>query len=80
MNPEINVDDLLEQSRGAEWCALVDGSKLYINDNGVWSNEAETCMTYNVFYTADFLQQEFPGAQIRLPVQDEMQHCCIMKR
>jgi len=80
MNPEIDVDSLLEQSRNAEWCALVDGAKLYVNDNGVWSNEAETCMTYNVFYTAEFLQREFPGAQIRRPVQGDMQHCCIMQR
>lgn len=80
MHPEIDVESMLEQSRNAQWCALVDGSKLYVNDNGVWSNEAETCMTYNVFYTAEFLQREFPGAQIRRPVQGDMQHCCIMQR
>jgi SAM-dependent methyltransferase len=80
LNPEIDVDELLEQSRSAEWCALVDGKKLYVNDNGVWFNETEICMTYNVFYTAEFLQQEFPDAQIRRPVQNEMQHCCIMQR
>ena len=80
MHPEIEVDALLEQSRTAAWCALVDGAKLYVDDNGVWSNEAETCMTYNVFYTAEFLQREFPGAQIRHPVQGDMQHCCIMQR
>jgi SAM-dependent methyltransferase len=80
MHPEIDVDRLLEQSKNAEWCALVDGATLYVNDNGVWTNETENCMTYNVFYTAEFLQHEFPGAQIRLPVQGEMQHCCIMQR
>jgi SAM-dependent methyltransferase len=80
MHPEIDVDRLLEQSRSAAWCALVDGKKLYVDDNGVWGNETEICMTYNVFYTVEFLQQEFPGAQIRLPVQNQMQHCCIMSR
>jgi len=79
-NSGIDVAGLVEQSRAAEWCALVDGAKLYVNDNGVWSNEADTCMTYNVFYTAEFLQREFPGAQIRRPVQGDMQHCCIMHR
>ena len=79
-NPSINVDDLLEQSRGAEWCALVDGSELYVNGNGVWGDDAQTCMTYNVFYTAEFLQREFPRATIRPPVNGEMHHCCIIKR
>ena len=79
-NRGIDVETLLEQGRTAEWCALVDGASLYVNDNGVWSNEAESCMTYNVFYTVEFLQREFPGAQIRRPVQGDMQHCCILKR
>src|SRR5689334_10256276 len=80
MNPEIDVDRLLQQSQGADWCALVDGATLYLNNNGVWTDEAGRCMTYNVFYTTEFLQREFPDAEIRLPVQGEMQHCCIMQR
>ena len=79
-NPDVDVDPFMKQSQGAAWCALVDGSNLYINDDGVWTNEAETCMTYNVFYTTEFLQNEFPDAEIRLPVQGEMQHCCIMQK
>lgn len=76
----IDVEGLMKQSQGAAWCALVDGTTLYIDDDGVWTNEADTCMTYHVFYTAEFLQNEFPDAEIRLPVQGEMQHCCIMQR
>ena len=79
-NPSININDLLEQSRGAEWCALVDGSELYVNGSGVWGDDTQTCMTYNVFYTAEFLQREFPRATIRPPVNGEMHHCCIIKR
>ncbi len=80
MNPSVDVDGLLEQSRGAAWCALVDGTELYVNGNGVWGNEARTCMTYNVFHTVEFLQREFPRAAIRPPVNGEMQHCCIIRR
>jgi hypothetical protein len=79
-NPGVDVDGLLERSRGAEWCALVDGVELYVNGNGVWENEAQICMTYNVFYTADFFRREFPRATIRPPVNGEMQHCCIIRR
>ncbi|MGH8512780.1 MAG: class I SAM-dependent methyltransferase [Gammaproteobacteria bacterium] len=79
-NPAVNVEGLLEQGRGADWCALIDGLELYVNGNGVWRDEAETCMTYNVFYTVAFLQREFPRATIRPPVNGEMQHCCIIRR
>jgi hypothetical protein len=79
MNPLVDVDGLLEQSRGAAWCALVDGTELYVNGNGVLRKEAQTCMAYNVFYTVDFLQQEYPHATIRPPVNGEMQHCCIIR-
>lgn len=79
-NPTLDVDGLLEQSRGAAWCALADGHQLFVNSNGVWGSEAQTCMTYDVYYTAEFLQQEFPRATVRPPVNDEMQHCCIIRR
>jgi hypothetical protein len=78
-NPAVEVGRLLRQSRGADWCALVDGAELYVNGNGVWNDESQTCMTYNVFYTAEFLQREFPRATIRPPVNGEMQHCCIIR-
>lgn len=79
-NPDVDVDDLLKQSRGAAWCALVNGTELYVNGNGVWENEAQICMTYNVYYSVDFLQQEFPRSMIRPPINGEMHHCCIIQR
>ena len=69
---------LLARSLGAAWCALVDGSQIFMNSNGVWENEAQACMTYDVFYTAKFLQREFPEAEILSPVNGQMQHCCII--
>lgn len=79
-NPSLDVEGLLEQSRDATWCALVNGTELYVNDNGVWGNEGETCMTYNVYYSAEFIQREFPGVMLRPPVNGEMQHCSIFRR
>jgi SAM-dependent methyltransferase len=78
-NPEARVADLLEESRGAEWCALVGGSRLFVNGSGAWEGEDQTCMTYDVYYTADFMRREFPRATIRPPVNGEMQHCCIIR-
>src|SRR5262249_5095915 len=82
MNASVDVEALLEQSRGAAWCALIDGTDLYVNSNGDWREKAktQTCMTYNVFHTVEFLQQKFPSAVIHPPVNSTMHHCCILRR
>jgi hypothetical protein len=80
LDPTLDIDALLRQSRGSKWCALVDGSRLFVDGNGAWGDESLTCMTYNVYYTAEFLRREFPSATIRPPVNGEMQHCCIIRR
>jgi len=79
-NPEVDVTALLNLSNGAQWCTLVGDSTLYLNSNGSWPEELEGCLTYNVFHTAEFIQQEFPSALIRPPVNGEMQHCCLIHR
>jgi len=79
MNPDVNVPEILEKARAALWGTLVDGSKFHVDSNGTWDHQAGACLTYNVFYTVNFLQREFPGATIRPPVNDEMQHCCIIQ-
>ncbi len=79
-NPMVDVESLLARSRGAAWCALVDGTELYIDGDGVWDDEALTCMTYHVYYTTEFMRREFPRATIRPPLNGDMQHCCIIRR
>jgi len=72
-----DVTGLLEKGRGAAWCALVDGTELYVESDGI--DRLRQLMTYHVFYTAEFLQQEFPGANILAPVNGEMQACCLLR-
>ena len=78
-NPDLKVPELLEKGRDAVWSALIDGSELHVNNNGTWNHHPGSCMTYDVFYTTEFLQREFPAATIRPPVKGEMQHCCIIR-
>ncbi len=80
VNPQVDVDRLLAQSEGADWCALIDGTGLYVNSNGNWRDEAQRCLTYNMFYTAEFLQKEFPDGTILPPANREMQHCCLIRK
>lgn len=76
---EGDLEELLARGRGARWCALVN-DELFVESNGRWTNEADACLTYHVFYTEDFLREQFPQATIRPPVNGEMQHCCIIQR
>jgi SAM-dependent methyltransferase len=79
-NSTDRVEALLAESRDADWCSLVNGTELYVNSSGTWVHGSENCITYNVYYTQDFLRAQFPGAQIRKPVNGEMQHCCELSR
>jgi 2-polyprenyl-3-methyl-5-hydroxy-6-metoxy-1,4-benzoquinol methylase len=74
----VDVDGLLEKGRGAAWCALVDGTELHVEGGGIDGPREAT--TYHVFYTAAFLQQEFPDARILPPPAGEMQGCCLLGR
>lgn len=79
-NPDFAVQTLLEQSRDAQWCAIINGSELSINSNGVWHNETQSIMNYDVFYSVEFMRCEFPDAEIRPPIKDHLQHCCLIRR
>ena len=75
-----HVNDLVVAASTADWCSLINGSELYVNSNGPWNLSAETCATYNVYYTERFLRREFPRAVVRPPVNGEMQHCAILRK
>src|SRR5215510_10585757 len=47
-NPARRVESLL--NREMQWCSLVNGTELYVNDSGVIGVQ-EDCITYNVYYT-----------------------------
>ena len=79
-NSADQVEALLAKARDAEWCSLVDGTELYVNSSGAWSEQSENCITYNVYYTENFLRDQFRGAKIKKPVNGEMQHCCEISR
>lgn len=75
-----DVDGLIEAASKAEWCSLINGTELYIDSNGLWTVAAQTCATYNVYYSEPFLRRQFPRAAICPPVSGEMQHCAILRK
>lgn len=72
-NPAARVESLLNCE--LQWCSLVNGTELYVNNSGVF-DAAEDCITYNVYYTEEFMRTQFRHATIKQPVNGEMQHCC----
>jgi SAM-dependent methyltransferase len=72
------VATLLAQTADTQWCSLVNGRDLYPESSGIWEGSIDNCLTYNVYYAEEFLREQFPGATIKKPVNDEMQHCCIL--
>ena len=75
-NSAERVESLLAQK--AQWCSLVNGTELYVNSSGAWDAQTDECITYNLYYTEEFLRAQFPHATIKRPVNDERQHCCIL--
>ena len=75
-----DVAGLMAAASKAEWCSLINGVELHLNSSGPWEYAPETCATYNVFYTAEFLQHRFPRARVRPPLGGEMQHCAILQK
>ena len=78
-SPE-RVEMLLAQSREAQWCALVNSTELYVNSSGNADSQTEDCITYNVYYTEEFMRAQFSRVTIKKPANDEMQHCCILAK
>ena len=82
-SPSLDVEELLERSRDAAWCAVVTREDnvpaLFIESTGSWSQESGQCMNYDVYHTAAFMKRQFPDAAIRPRVNGESMHCCIIR-
>jgi len=75
---DIDVHGLAERAKGAEWFVLVNGEDLYLETEEIRDYELER--TYHMFYTVDYMKSLFPRATILPPANDEMQHCCVIRR
>ena len=76
---EIDVDDLCQRARGAPWFVLVNGEDLYLETDKTRVYEPERQRTYHTFYSVEYMKSLFPRATILPPVNDEMQHCCVIR-
>ncbi|MCI0565044.1 MAG: class I SAM-dependent methyltransferase [Nitrososphaera sp.] len=77
---DIDVEDLTKRAQHANWCVLVNGEDLYIETEDIQSYEPERQRTQHVFYSEDYMKTLFPHATILPPVNNEMQHCCVIRK
>jgi len=77
---EIDIPALSERARDASWFVLLNGERLYLETEDVPEYEPERQRTYHTFYTVDYMRSLFPQATIAAPANDEMQHCCVIRK
>lgn len=75
---EINL--LLEKIKDVPWFRLAGTRDVYLEDEPIHNPQCYEGLQYHVFHTSSFMQVQFPDAQILPPANEEMQHCCILRR
>jgi hypothetical protein len=76
----IDTAGLMSKARHADWLMLVNGEDLYVETEDIRHYEAEQQRTCHAFYTEQYMRRLFPKAIILPPVNNEMQHCCVIRR
>lgn len=74
------AEKLNKKARQATWFTLVNGTDLYIETEDIKPYKPEQQKTYHVFHTAEYMKTLFPDATILPPVNNEMQHCCVIRK
>lgn len=72
--------ELCARAGAAEWCVLVNGEELYVETDDVPDVPADEQRSYYAFYSPNAIRSLFPHAEIRPPVNGEIQHCCVIRK
>jgi SAM-dependent methyltransferase len=77
---DIHVRDLTRRAQNADWLMLVNGEDLYIETEDIRNYEPQEQKTCHAFYTESYMKNLFPHATVLPPVNQEMQHCCVIRK
>ena len=78
-NPDVDIDALARAANNANWCILVDDCDLYFESEDVRKCPPDQQKSHYVFYTEEYMKKLYPEATILPPVNNEGQHCCVLK-
>jgi hypothetical protein len=73
------IRNMLKKTGTASWFMLVNGKDLYLENEEMGDydlDDRESCYAY---YSTDYMQTIFPKAILLPPVNNEMQHCCVIR-
>ncbi len=77
---DIEVEALAERARDSDWFVLVNGEDLYLETEQIRDYPVREQRTYHMFFTVEYMKSLFPHATILPPANDEMQHCCVIRK
>jgi SAM-dependent methyltransferase len=72
--------DLDQRAQNAKWFILVNGGDLYLETEAMRAYAPAEQKTFHAFHTVAYMQTLFPEATILPPANNEMQHCCIIRK
>ena len=78
----LNIDtgNLTRRAQDADWLMLVNSDDLYIESEDIQPYDPDQQKTCHAFYTEEFMKSLFPHATVLPPVNNEMQHCCVIRK
>jgi hypothetical protein len=77
---EAQVESLDRQTQDLDWFIIVNGGDLYIETDDIPAYDPEHQQTFHAFHTREYMSTLFPQATILPPVNNEMQHCCVIRK
>ena len=77
---DIDIKNLIRRAQHADWLMLVNGDDLYIETEDIRPYEPERQETCHAFYSEKYMKMLFPHARVLPPVNNEMQHCCVIRK
>lgn len=78
----LNIDmrNLMRRAQDADWLMLINSDDLYIETEDIQPYEPERQKTCHAFFTEKYMKILFPHATVLPPVNNEMQHCCVIRK
>ena len=77
---DLDMPGLMQRAQRADWFMLVNSNDLYIETETIEPYEPEKQRTCHAFYTEAYMKSLFPKGVVRPPVNNEMQHCCLIRK
>jgi hypothetical protein len=82
LHPDLHIDieRIRRDSKAVRWFMLANGTDLYLETDDLAAYPGREQRTWHVLHTEDYMKALFPDARVLPPVNNDMQHCCIIQR